>query len=117
MSERSYTPGPWTCGFSHWGRWQIDSSKNEAGVSFHIAELASYAGLGGGEKKLNDQQQANARLIAAAPTMLEALRAVEFDVRGRCSACFGWDASSENDHKHADNCIVASAIAQATGAS
>lgn len=61
------TSGPWTYGFSHWGRWQIDSAKNDAGVSFHIAELASYAGLGGREKELNDQQEANARLIAMAP--------------------------------------------------
>jgi hypothetical protein len=53
--------------------------------------------------------------IAAAPDMLKALRTIEFDVRGRCTACFGWDGSSENDHKHANDCIVASAIAKATG--
>ena len=50
-------------------------------------------------------------MIAAAPDMLKALRTIEFDVRGRCTACFGWDGSSENDHKHANDCIVASAIA------
>jgi hypothetical protein len=54
-------------------------------------------------------------MIAAAPDMLKALRTIEFDVRGRCTACFGWDGSSENDHKHANDCIVASAIAKATG--
>jgi hypothetical protein len=54
-------------------------------------------------------------MIAAAPDMLKALRTIEFDGRGRCTACFGWDGSSENDHKHANDCIVASAIAKATG--
>ena len=54
-------------------------------------------------------------MIAAAPDMLKALRTIEFDVRGRCTGCFGWDGSSENDHKHANDCIVASAIAKATG--
>jgi hypothetical protein len=61
-----------------------------------------------------DEGQGEA-MIAAAPDMLKALRTIEFDVRGRCTACFGWDGSSENDHKHANDCIVASAIAKATG--
>jgi hypothetical protein len=61
-----------------------------------------------------DSWIANARLIAAAPDLLEALKVVEFDVRGRCSACFGWDGESENDHKHSPICIVATAIAKAT---
>ena len=63
-------------------------------------------------KKNEGQSEA---MIAAAPDMLKALRTIEFDARGRCTACFGWDGSSENDHKHANDCIVASAIAKATG--
>ena len=70
-------------------------------------------------KFLRDMREENEgqgeAMIAAAPDMLKALRTIEFDVRGRCTACFGWDGSSENDHKHATDCIVASAIAKATG--
>ena len=67
-------------------------------------------------KFLRDMREENDKaMIAAAPDMLKALRTIEFDVRGRCTACFGWDGSSENDHKHANDCIVASAIAKATG--
>jgi len=70
-------------------------------------------------KFLRDMREENEgqgeAMIAAAPDMLKALRTIEFDVRGRCTACFGWDGSSENDHKHANDCIVASAIAKATG--
>ena len=70
-------------------------------------------------KFLRDMREENERqgeaMIAAAPDMLKALRTIEFDVRGRCTACCGWDGSSENDHKHANDCIVASAIAKATG--
>src|SRR5271169_4230201 len=64
-------------------------------------------------KFLRDMREENEgqgeAMIAAAPDMLKALRTIEFDVRGRCTACFGWDGSSENDHKHANDCIVASA--------
>jgi hypothetical protein len=67
-------------------------------------------------KFLRDMREENDKaMIAAAPDMLKALRTIEFDVRGRCTACSGWDGSSENDHKHANDCIVASAIAKATG--
>jgi uncharacterized protein with von Willebrand factor type A (vWA) domain len=70
-------------------------------------------------KFLRDMREENEgqgeAMIAAAPDMLKALRTIEFDVRGRCTARFGWDGSSENDHKHANDCIVASAIAKATG--
>ena len=70
-------------------------------------------------KFLRDMREENEgqgeAMIAAAPDMLKALRTIEFDFRGRCTACFGWDGSSENDHKHANDCIVASAIAKATG--
>jgi hypothetical protein len=70
-------------------------------------------------KFLRDMREENEgqseAMIAAAPDMLKALRTIEFDGRGRCTACFGWDGSSENDHKHANDCIVASAIAKATG--
>ena len=62
----SHTPGPWHYGMAHWGRYQIsDGSRN-------IGELSSYAGLGGRETELNAEQEANAKLIAAAPDLLAA---------------------------------------------
>ena len=81
--------------------------------------VARDAGRSREPKFLRDMREENEgqgeAMIAAAPDMLKALRTIEFDVRGRCTACFGWDGSSENDHKHANDCIVASAIAKATG--
>ena len=44
-------------------------------------------------KFLRDMREKNERqgeaMIAAAPDMLKALRTIEFDVRGRCTACCG----------------------------
>jgi len=48
-------------------------------------------------KFLRDMREENEgqgeAMIAAAPDMLKALRTIEFDVRGRCTACFGWDVA------------------------
>lgn len=40
------------------------------------------------------------------------LKAAQFDVRGRCPLCFGWDGESEQDGKHSANCIIASALTE-----
>jgi hypothetical protein len=53
------TQGLWSKGFSHWGRWIIDGSERS------IGELNAYVGLGGREKELNAEQEANAEFIVA----------------------------------------------------
>ena len=59
-----HTPGPWSALRCEHG-WHI--GPQPAGV-------CSISDNSGGERR--DQQEANARLIAAAPEMLEALRAI-----------------------------------------
>lgn len=60
-----------------------------------------------------------ARLIAAAPDLLAALKAVEFGAYGyrRCPACAGWSVgpNGETDHSHTTDCPVALALAKAEG--
>lgn len=69
--ENLHTPGPWTCDSIHPdnGRTQIGSPKD------FICELYTYGIYSnGGEQPTESEQQANARLIAAAPELLEALK-------------------------------------------
>jgi hypothetical protein len=57
------------------------------------------------------EAEANARLIAAAPDMLRALRAVEFvGPRFKCGECGGQPSTG-----HTTGCRVAAAIAKAEG--
>ena len=65
-----HTPGPWFVrkGGSAWGNFSID------GDVFFIAET-----IGG----LDKEEKANAHLIAAAPDLLEALRALVDDIGER----------------------------------
>lgn len=63
--------------------------------------------------------EANAPLVAAAPDLLAAIKAVEFGALGgrRCAACAGWNVgpNGETDHAHTKDCPVALAIAKAEG--
>jgi hypothetical protein len=59
------------------------------------------------------------QLIAAAPELLDALKAVEWNGHGmaRCPMCFGWDSKNggEGDKRHSKDCKLAAAIAKAEG--
>jgi hypothetical protein len=66
MSEVKHTPGPWTIDTDR----SILAPENHASPGIHgrIAELYSWMGL--------NEAAANASLIAAAPALLEALKAL-----------------------------------------
>ncbi len=60
---------------------------------------------------------ADCALIAAAPDLLEMLKAIQFGWNGRCPVCAGWNCGSdgETDGVHTTACGVAAAIAKAEG--
>lgn len=68
----THTPGPW--------RVALDGSVIKAGKS------RSVAGTYGGNHKEDQEAFANARLIAAAPDMLEALEMARSDIHSDCPA-------------------------------
>lgn len=97
MTEQSHTPGPWKPVESHTGDWYI-AQANDDGA---IGEV--YADAGGSE-----DAEANARLIAAAPELLEAAKEIVRTGLG--------DEAMHGDQREAVALIIA-AIAKATGGS
>lgn len=96
-TQDKHTPGPWVAKFAGdrgvEGRYDIDATNG-----IFIAE--TLGGMSGG----CGEQAANARLIAAAPEMLAALRqAVRYAKRGEAPPAGDWT-------------VWAAAIAKATGA-
>ena len=67
MGESKHTPGPWIATASDNGEWGVDAASG-----WGIATVAGSAGYGPG----NDESDANARLIAAAPDLLAACKAL-----------------------------------------
>ena len=66
MSAKGFTRGPWKFGkelSAHGGEWLISLDAGDRGRGIAIAETRPGTG----------SEQANARLIASAPTLLEAL--------------------------------------------
>ena len=77
MSTTAHTPGPWFTGEPHFGRYGIYSEHTVGGGRCKQGRqsicIAHYEGKGGA-KAYHDMFKANARLIAAAPELLEALQ-------------------------------------------
>ena len=69
IKESQFTPGPWTLADGIDGVWRIESKQDK----WQICETACCCGANNlpGE----DESDANARLIAAAPALYEALKA------------------------------------------
>jgi hypothetical protein len=72
-----HTPGPWQEWNTHQGRimqrWRVGSQGATAGITVPVAEIDNQRGT-------TEEQYANARLIAAAPCMLAALRDAEAEL-------------------------------------
>lgn len=62
-----YTPGPWQCDLQGYGAFTIEKDAHDFGSYVVIADRGSH------ETRV-DEMHANARLIAAAPELLEALQ-------------------------------------------
>ena len=79
MTQREHTPGPWAQKHRKWGddayRTQVfpvdDPDNTIATIHWHSVPT---------EKGFTTDREANARLIAAAPDMLEALRSLSDEV-------------------------------------
>lgn len=113
-----HTPGPWEA--------TPGGIVRTTDTCQFIAE--TYGRDGVGDWRPMAQQEADARLMAAAPDLLEVLRSVEWSgledhpdggYYGACPSCGGGDADNpatpEGYAGHAQDCELAAAIARATG--
>lgn len=71
QTKTSHTPGPWRADRNVEGDWEIHAATEHSELSFWIATVHA--------ETPKEQTEANARLIAAAPELLEiARRALEY---------------------------------------
>lgn len=105
-SKPAYTPGPWRvdprhcCDVETLSGVQITAALSEAEVGEEWQIIGPCPSL--------DEAEANARLIAAAPDLLEALkRTLEY--------AEDHQAAQPNDETFADLALIRAAIAKATG--
>lgn len=110
MGETKHTPGPWDLCEAH-------PCSHGARVLAGCRIIATV--VGGIGRRATKSGRANARLIAAAPDLLEALRAVEWsgeshDEDGDPVDACPWCGSVVGD-AHDAKCKVAAAIAKAEG--
>jgi len=107
---RKHTPGPWTYSRSEQrGHWRFYVAQADgARYTPHYSDVATLIAETVSDER-RSIQEANARLIAAAPDLLEALKDV-------CTQLLGWGVST--DPEHPDRVALRnaeSAIAKATG--
>ena len=96
MTDTKHTPGPWV--WEHW-KMGLTAQNGTSVLAYYDYEGMSLHG------KTEDEHEANAHLIAAAPDLLEALEAIVAT----------WDGPKYN-HFMADNIDLArAAIAKANG--
>lgn len=113
MSKYKHTPGPWEASFTDClggpaSYCRIRPVSGEMFGRFTSLEIATMNMMD------EDEQQANARLIAAAPDLLEALQeAVKSGMVPKSSAKEGGANKYSNQVRVAD--MIRSAIAKATG--
>jgi len=122
-----HTPGPY---YIHMSEDQIDICRqwDDVVTPGHHSTFGSYLGAHIAKISFNtgvpslEQAKANANLIAAAPAMLEALKALEWrykmvdSVTRSCAKC-GRSQYDPAGHagSHATDCTLAAAIKAATG--
>lgn len=104
MSESKHTPGPWTA-IRNYAFWEVQPvNGGEEGIPFCVGDVcASEPG-----DPDSGRQEANARLIAAAPDLLEALK----ELRLEYHHILGTDSTKR---QHAINARAEAAIAKAEG--
>jgi hypothetical protein len=91
MSKLKHTPGPWRFGRGYRDKVEIDAPNGDGSIGLRSwKNLATVYGDSFDEGK-NAQGRANARLIAAAPDMLEALETVFSVIEGAEGATMATD--------------------------
>lgn len=104
MSHPAHTPGPW--------RWHANPHGGARVVTTGVA-VADVLARGGVPHPAQEHCEANARLISAAPDMLEALEALQHADKCFCDAGF---AGPDHHPRHSDECEKArAAIDKAKG--
>ena len=68
-----WTKGPWRVDPRHWGDIQAANGELEISASWHEAMIGEVIEIGGRSAPPAHEARANARLIAAAPDLAEAL--------------------------------------------
>ena len=76
--QQGYTPGP----------WHIRNEKDNQGYRGVAVQSADGLCVANIVMDLHDREQANARLIAAAPDLLAALKLAFVQLQGKCGAPF-----------------------------
>ena len=111
MTTTQHTAGPWKTGTPTKGRFCVYGGRNGSGICVmqNTQTISEWEREKYGEHELNLIADANARLIAAAPTMLNALR-VALEALGDTYAAMDSDDDGESVRD-----IIADAIAKATG--
>jgi hypothetical protein len=71
MSANKHTPGPWTLTRLGFGEWRIEAPAADGGDNWSVGMAFGAAGFHAIDGEV--ESEANARLIAAAPDMLDAL--------------------------------------------
>ena len=74
MARIEHTPGPWRIDKTRFDRTTVFGDR-PGWTDYPVANTGDSSSNRPEEADLRDQQEANARLIAAAPELLEALRA------------------------------------------
>ena len=108
MSRPKHTPGPWVIAKTRGSRpdrdiW-IGGDVGPAGMVQEVAEIFTH----------HDHGKANARLIAAAPEMLDLLKAIAVEAtpeRSECGFCGHPGTSSKDDNSdweetHEEDCTL-----------
>jgi len=103
MTDRElmqHTPGP----------WKVDAMGNVWSADTKVCEMSEHPVIASGcyREKTDDEHRANARLIAAAPDLFDALK--------QARRCLAW-ACEQRPEFQAEYNAVDAAIAKATGES
>jgi hypothetical protein len=120
MSDHKHTPGPWevknsTDVFTKLGaknRHDIEAACNDG---WQIADCSVGVTFDRDDQERTlkpSEQKANARLIAAAPALLEALEAVEWEgtPRGTSYGCFCMCCGNPEEDGHERSCKLGNAL-------
>lgn len=102
-NEVKHTPGPWNVGTSH------GDASNRGVIIFAKGENKSIAFVSTQSWCSHSESWENARLIAAAPELLEVLQGIMQGIGDGCECLDG------EDKGHCFYCMARAALAKATG--